>query len=43
MSVVKRRCGDALSARLEPTQRAQAPLRGLAYDLDRLVTLGHQA
>ena len=39
MSVVKRRCGDALSARLESTQRAQAPLRGVAYDVQRLVTL----
>ena len=39
MSVVKRRCGDALSARLEPTQRAQALLRGVAYNVQRLVTL----
>ncbi len=39
MSVVKRRCGDALSARLEPTQRAQASLRGVAYNVQRLVTL----
>ncbi len=30
MSVVKRRCGDALSARLDQTQRAQALLRGVA-------------
>ena len=39
MSVVKRRCGDALSARLESTQRAQALLRGGAYNVQRLVTL----
>ena len=40
MSVVKRKWGDALSARLEATQRAQALLRGLAYNLDRLIALG---
>ena len=39
MSVVKRRCGDALSARLEPTRRTQALLRGVAYNVQRLVTL----
>jgi hypothetical protein len=39
MSVVERRCGDALSARLEPTRRAQALLRGVAYNVQRLVTL----
>jgi Transposase DDE domain len=39
MSVVKRRCGDALSARLEPTQRAQALLRGVACNVQRLVIL----
>lgn len=39
MSVVKRRCGEALTARLEPNQRAQALLRGLAYNVQRLITL----
>jgi hypothetical protein len=39
-SVVKRRCGEALTARLEPTQRAQAPLKGVAYNVQRLVILG---
>ncbi|HEX8374552.1 MAG TPA: transposase [Geminicoccaceae bacterium] len=39
MSVVKRRCGEALTARLESTQRAQALLRGLTYNVQRLVTL----
>ena len=39
MAVVKRRCGDALSARLELTQRAQALLRGVAYNVQRLVVL----
>jgi hypothetical protein len=40
MSVVKRRCGGALTARLEPTQRSQALLRGVAYNVQRLVQLG---
>jgi hypothetical protein len=40
MSVVKRRCGEALTARLEPTQQAQALLRGVAYNVQRLVILG---
>ena len=40
MSVVKRCCGEALTARLEPTQQAQALLRGLAYNVQRLVILG---
>lgn len=40
MSVAKRGCGDALSARLEATRRGQAPLRGVVHNLDRLVTLG---
>ncbi|HWL71627.1 MAG TPA: transposase [Geminicoccus sp.] len=39
MSVVKRRCGEALTARLEPTQQAQALLRGVAYNVQRLVIL----
>jgi hypothetical protein len=42
MSVVKRKWGGALSARLEATQRAQALLRGLVYNLSRLVTFGAQ-
>jgi hypothetical protein len=43
MSVAKRRWGDALSARLEATQRAQALLRGVVYNLDRLIALGCRA
>jgi hypothetical protein len=43
MSVTKRRWGDALSARLEATQRVQALLRGVVYNLCRLVTLAAQA
>ena len=39
MSVVKRRCGEALTARLEPTQRGQALLRGVVYNVQRLVRL----
>jgi hypothetical protein len=40
VSVVKRRCGEALTARLEPAQQAQALLRGIAYNVQRLVILG---
>ncbi len=43
MSVAKRKWGDALSARLEATQRTQALLRGVVYNLDRLIALGCQA
>ena len=43
MSVVKRKWGDALSARLEATQRVQALLRGVVYNLYRLVAFGAQA
>jgi transposase len=43
MSVVKRRHGEALTARLDPTQRLQALLRGLTYNLQRLVRLGASA
>ena len=43
MSVVKRRCGEALTARLEDTQRAQALPRGVAYNVQRLVRLGAPA
>lgn len=43
MSVAKRRWGEALSARLDVTQRAQALLRGLVYNLNRLVRLGYHA
>ncbi len=32
-SAVQRRCGDALNARLDETQRARALLRGAAYDV----------
>jgi transposase len=39
MSVVKRRWGEALSARLDETQAAQALLRGVVYNLNRLVRL----
>jgi hypothetical protein len=37
---VKRRCGKALTARLEPTQQAQALPRGVAYNVHRLVIPG---
>ncbi len=40
MSVAKRRWGEALSARLDATQEAQALLRGVVYNLNRLVRLG---
>jgi hypothetical protein len=43
MSVAKRRWGDALSARLEATRRAQALIRGVVYDLNRLLALGCRA
>jgi len=39
-SVVKRRHGEALAVRLDQTQRVQALLRGLTYNLQRLVRLG---
>jgi hypothetical protein len=39
MSVVKRRCGEALSAKLDETQRAQALLRGVVYNVQRLICL----
>jgi hypothetical protein len=40
MSVVKRRCGEALTAKLDEMQRAQALLRGVVYNVQRLVRLG---
>lgn len=40
MSVVKRKWGEALTARSAAMQRAQALLRGLVYNLYRLVVLG---
>jgi hypothetical protein len=40
MSVLKRRCGEALTARIEINQRVQALLRGVAYNVHRLVRLG---
>lgn len=43
MSVSKRRCGEALTARPEDTQRAQALLRGVAYNVQRLVKLAAPA
>ena len=39
MSVVKRRCGEALIARIDDMHRAQALLRGVAYNVQRLVHL----
>jgi hypothetical protein len=39
MSVAKRRWDEALSARLDATQEAQALLRGVVYNLNRLVRL----
>jgi len=43
MSVAKRRWGEALSARLDATQEAQALLRGVVHDLNRLVRLDRAA
>jgi hypothetical protein len=43
MLVAKRRCGDALSARLEATLRTQALPRGVVCNLNSLVTLGWHA
>ena len=40
VSVVKRRWGEALAARLEAMQQLQALLRGLVYNLYRLATFG---
>ncbi|PGH59402.1 hypothetical protein CRT60_01215 [Azospirillum palustre] len=40
MSVAKRRWGEALSARTDLTQRSQALLRGVVYNVSRLVLLG---
>lgn len=42
VSVVKRKWVQALSARSEGTQRTQALLRGLVYNLDRLALLRMQ-
>jgi Transposase DDE domain len=39
MWVLKRRWGEALSARLDPTQEASALLRGVVYNLIRPVRL----
>ena len=41
MSVAKRRWGEALSARTDATQEAQALLRGVVYNLNRLVRLDY--
>ncbi|WP_268885201.1 hypothetical protein [Belnapia arida] len=43
MSVVKRRRGEALAPKLDQTQRVQALLRGLTYNLEHLVRLGAPA
>ncbi|MFS2012500.1 transposase [Azospirillum sp. CT11-132] len=43
MSVAKRRWGEALSARTDLTQRSQALLRGVVYNVNRLVLLGISA
>ena len=40
MSVVKRKWGETLTARLPSMQEAQALVRGLVYNLYRLVVLG---
>ena len=40
MSVVKRKWGERLTARLPAMQEAQALLRGLVYNVYRLVLLG---
>ncbi|WP_353654335.1 transposase [Azospirillum sp. A1-3] len=43
MSVAKRRWGEALSARTDLTQRSQALLGGVVYNVNRLVLLGISA
>lgn len=43
MPVVKRRCGEAPTARLHATHRTQALLRGVAYNVQRLVRLAAPA
>ena len=43
MSVAKRRWGQALSARTDLTQHSQALLRGVVYNVNRLVLLGFSA
>jgi len=43
MSMVKRRCGEALTARLDEMQRARALLRGVAYNVQCLVRVGAAA
>ena len=40
MSVAKRKGGESLSARREELQKAQLLLRGVTYNLHRLVLLG---
>jgi hypothetical protein len=40
MSATRQGRDDALSARLEATRRVQALLRGVAYNLSRLVAFG---
>ena len=40
MSVAKRKWGESLSARREELQKAQLLLRGVTYNLHRLVLLG---
>ena len=42
MSVVKRKWGECLTARLPAMQERQALVRGLVYNLYRLVGLGVQ-
>jgi len=40
VSVAKRKWGESLSARCEELQKAQLLLRGVTYNLHRLVLLG---
>ncbi len=41
VSVVKRRWGETVSARLDATQEVQALLKGVVYNLNRLIRLDH--
>src|SRR5207253_753600 len=41
MSVTKRKLGEALSARRDEMQERQALLRGVVYNVHRLVIFGH--
>ncbi len=43
MPVVGRRCGEALTAKLDGARRSQALPRGVAYNIQRLARFGAPA